>query len=295
MIDLHIHTTASADGQHTPEQIFRLAGERHLHTIAFADHNSAASCDEGKTLSTEFGINFIPSIEFNTDFGELDLHILSYFIDYHRLEFHRWLGEIYAGRQRQAMERVEKLNALGFFVTYEEAAQLTPGRVPQASTFFKAIHSHPENLTHPLLQPYLYGGEGSNAPFFNFYLDFFRPRKPAWSPLNVISTPKAINKIKSFGGIPVLAHPSDTPPEIIDELIQKGLMGLEAYSTYHSPQETRHYLELAGKYELLVTAGSDYHGKESKPDVGLGKIPGAEDLDDQLLVDRLFKARDSLG
>ena len=78
-------------------------------------------------------------------------------------------------------------------------------------------------------------------------------------------------------GVPVLAHPSDTPLDDVHALIDCGLMGLEVYSSYHDEQATRTFLALAKDRGVLVTAGSDFHGKNRKPDVKLAGIPGNED------------------
>ena len=88
---------------------------------------------------------------------------------------------------------------------------------------------------------------------------------------------EAIKKIKEMGGIPVLAHPSDTPEEDVHALIDCGLMGLEVYSSYHDQELTDKFLALARKRGLLVTAGSDFHGLGVKPNVALAGIPGNDD------------------
>jgi predicted metal-dependent phosphoesterase TrpH len=77
-----------------------------------------------------------------------------------------------------------------------------------------------------------------------------------------------------LGGIPVLAHPSDTGEENIRQLIESGLEGLEVYSPYHNPGEQESFRVLAEKHGLLITAGSDFHGKMVKPDVELGQVGG---------------------
>jgi predicted metal-dependent phosphoesterase TrpH len=83
-----------------------------------------------------------------------------------------------------------------------------------------------------------------------------------------------MGKIKELGGIPILAHPSDTGEENIGQLIDAGLEGLEAYSPYHDAREQEAFRALAEKHGLLVTAGSDFHGKGVKPDVELGEVGG---------------------
>jgi predicted metal-dependent phosphoesterase TrpH len=83
-----------------------------------------------------------------------------------------------------------------------------------------------------------------------------------------------VGKIKELGGTPILAHPSDTGEENIRQLIEAGLEGLEAYSPYHDAREQEAFRVFAEKHGLLVTAGSDFHGKRVKPDVELGGVGG---------------------
>jgi predicted metal-dependent phosphoesterase TrpH len=47
------------------------------------------------------------------------------------------------------------------------------------------------------------------------------------------------------------------------------LAGLEVYHSDHSPDDVRRYAEIAKKYGLAVTGGSDFHG-DAKPDIALG-------------------------
>jgi predicted metal-dependent phosphoesterase TrpH len=104
-----------------------------------------------------------------------------------------------------------------------------------------------------------------------------------------MDTPVVIERIKQLGALPVLAHPSDTGDEIILQLIEHGLPGLEVYSSYHNEQEEDHFLSLAEEYNLLVTAGSDFHGSIVKPDVTLGGIRGNSDD----LLEKLKGAREN--
>jgi len=83
-----------------------------------------------------------------------------------------------------------------------------------------------------------------------------------------------MNRIKQLGGIPVLAHPSDIKDEIILRLIEGELSGLEVFSSYHDTREEAHFLSLTKEYNLLVTAGSDFHGSDVKPDVKMGEGRG---------------------
>ncbi len=271
MIDLHIHTNASSDGQHSPSEIFAMAREKNLRAISFADHNSVKNVEEGFQLAAEWGIEFFSCIELNTLHGGLDLHLLAYFIDPRSPELRTWLEEIRRKKMEQAKERVENLNRLGFVFTEDDLRKYADGRIPTGRSYLQAILSRPENQGDPRLRPYI-DGDRSRSPYVNFYRDYLRGGKPAFAAMEDVSTLDAIRKVKRMGGIPVLAHPSDTAEETILGLVENGLEGLEVYSSYHSPGEEKSFRALAQDRGLLVTAGSDFHGKEIKPDVALGRV-----------------------
>ncbi len=273
MIDLHIHTIASSDGQHTPREIFTMAKNVGLTAISFADHNSIGSVREGVSLSEEFDIEFIPCLEFNTLYLEYDLHMLAYFIDYQSEELNNWLEEINREKQRQAVKRIEKLNELGFVFSADDVKKFSGDRIPTGMSFLKAIRSREENRGDKRIRSFI-DGDRSDSPYVNFYLDYLRGGKSAFVPLEAVDTFYVMKKIKKLGAIPILAHPSDTGDEIILKLVEGGLSGLEVYSSYHSEKEEEHFLSLAKEYNLLVTAGSDFHGSEVKPAVKLGGVRG---------------------
>lgn len=273
MIDLHIHTTASSDGQHSPKEIFEMARAKGLRTIAFADHNSIENVGEGLRLSSESGIEFFPCMELNTLHHGLDLHLLAYFIDPQDPALHRWLKEIQAKKVEQGRKRLEKLNEIGFIFTPEDLEKYSGNRIPTGRSFLKAILSREENRNDLRLRPYI-DGSRSASPYVNFYRDYLRGGKPAFVAMEDVDTLSAIRAIKQLGGIPVLAHPSDTPEEDLIYLAEHGLEGLEAYSPYHTPPEQEAFRRFAEFRGLLVTAGSDFHGKKIKPNVDFGEVFG---------------------
>lgn len=273
MIDLHIHTNDSSDGQHSPREIFTMAKLIGLQAIAFADHNSIGGVEEGMRLSREFTLEFVPAIELNTIHQGQDLHLLGYYLDYQSKALKEWLKKQHEAKRHQARGRLQRLKELGFVLDLEDVEKFSPGKIPAGSTFLQGIMSREENKSDPRIKPYI-NGERSNSPYFNFYLDYLRSDKPAFVPLKAADTVEVIRIVKGFGGIPILAHPYDIDTEIIIKLIEAGLCGLEAYSSYHSIEQCEYFRRLAEQYGILVTAGSDFHGFQYKPDVRLGEIPG---------------------
>jgi hypothetical protein len=269
VIDLHIHTNASSDGQHSPREIFEMARNKGLRAIAFADHNSVGNVEEGLHLSGEFEMEFLPCLELNTFHNGLDLHLLAFFIDPYNPALQNWLEIIHQKKKEQAQKRLQKLNEFGFSFSWDDLQKFSGDRIPTGMSFLKAILNRKENRDDPRLRPYI-DGNRSRSPYVNFYRDYLRGGKPAFVQMEDISTIMAIGKIKELGGTPILAHPSDTGEKIIRHLIANGLEGLEAFSPYHDAREQEAFRVFAEKHGVLVTAGSDFHGKAVKPDVELG-------------------------
>jgi predicted metal-dependent phosphoesterase TrpH len=286
MIDLHIHTTASSDGQHSSEEIFEMAKVLKFEAIAFADHNSVGSVEEGLRISREFEIEFIPCIEINTHYRGYDFHLLGYFIDHRDEGLLLWLKGLEADKGRQIRQRVSRLRKLGFALSAEDVERQALGKEPTGVSYLKALLEREENRRDPRLKDYI-DGERSDSPYLNFYLDYLAGGKPASVPIRFISTPEAIQLVRSLGGISILAHPSEVKDEWLYELIRAGLEGLEVYSSYHGDEDEQYFKDVCDRYGLLVTAGSDFHGREIKPDVRLGELRGAS----YELVERLRWAR----
>jgi 3',5'-nucleoside bisphosphate phosphatase len=275
MIDLHIHTIAS-DGQHTGEEIVEMASKMGLTAIAVADHNSVESVSVAEEMAKKAGINFAPCIELDTIFNGRDLHILGYFIEYKSTACDKYIKEIYKGKIEQTRQRVKKLSKLGFVIDFDELMETSEWRLPTGKQYISVMRKNDENMKNPDFMEFIDGAR-SDSPYLNFYRDWLRTGKPAFVPLSMQPAEVAIKKIKELGGVPVLAHPSDTPEEDIIALKEPGLVGLEVYSSYHDEKMSEHFLKIANENKMLVTAGSDFHGKEVKPAVKLAGIPGNDD------------------
>jgi len=260
VIDLHVHTTES-DGSLTPEEIVRAAREAGLEALAIADHDTLGGYDRARAVAEQVGLDLVCAVEISTRFGRNSTgrrrraHLLGYFpAELPGAAFRAWLCELQARRQQRNERLAQRLQELGLEVTLAEASALArrlTGRVHFARVLVQKgyVNSIPEAFR-------LYLGEGGKA----------------YTPLEKATLEEAIQRVREAGGIPSLAHPgrmSWDVSEVLGELRAAGLMGIEAYSSEHSPAQTAMYLELARAHDLLVTGGSDFHG-DGKPAVRLG-------------------------
>jgi len=275
MVDLHIHTHFSSDGVYSPLEIIKRAVKEGIKTLSFTDHNEFLANYEGVKLAYDYGIKYVAGIEFNSFWQGKDVHVLGYLIDFKAKKLHDFAEELKEKKFKQTIERVKKLQELGFSISFEDVMAEAKSRPATGVTFLKAMLKKQENLKDERLFPYLHG-EKSRSPFMNFYNDYLTPGKPAFVELKDAPTEEVIKLIIDCKGVPVIAHPKDLNEEQIKVLKDFGAVGLEAYSSYHNEERRLFYLTLAEKLNMIVTAGSDFHGEEIKKDVKLGSVGNIE-------------------
>ncbi|NLH48422.1 MAG: PHP domain-containing protein [Myxococcales bacterium] len=285
MIDLHVHTHASADAQHSPRELFAMAREIGVTTLSFADHNTLAALPAGRELAGETGIEFIPAVELNTELDGRELHLLGYGIADESPAVREWFGEIERLFLRQAERRVRRLTELGLRLTLAAVQTYAAGRLPTGSSFLDALNADPANHRHPLLAPYREGPKAAD-PYVNFYFDVLAKGGPADVGGESLPFRAAVARLRELRAVPVLAHPRDLPATEFATAVAAGLRGVEAICSYHDPVTARRWLEAAAHFRLLPTAGSDFHGARTKAAVKLGDLPGA----DETIVVRLRAA-----
>lgn len=273
--DLHMHSHISSDGQYTPQELISIAKDKGLKIIAVADHNSTQSVKETMALGKKENIHVIPAVELDCHYHGVHLHILGYGIDpdyQPLLDYEQLILEQDQNNSQKLIEAVEKT---GIIVDRDKVNQLAKNGVIIAEMIAEVVLDDPRNDNNPLLLDYREGGSRSDNPPVNFYWDLCAQGKPAHVPgASFITLEEAITMIKGAGGICIFAHPGNnikTNKELAIEIYNKGLSGFEVYSSYHTPETTEFYLNLANELNALITVGSDFHGK-TKPAIQMGSV-----------------------
>lgn len=253
--DLHIHTTYS-DGTCSPKEIFNLAAKAGLNVISITDHDTVGALEESVGLADKYKIEFISGIEFTCEIPKAEVHILGYFIDWKEPSFLEIVKKIQKSREERIYKFAEKLKKMGVDLNPEEVFELAghrfPGRPHVARVLVKT------------------GQVGSIREAFERFLDF---KAPAYVSHYKMTPEQAIALIVKNKGIPVYAHPAATnADEIIPQLMAAGLRGIEVYYPTHSSFKVNHYRNLAKKYGLLITGGSDFHGMNGGREISLGEV-----------------------
>ncbi|MFH0977290.1 MAG: PHP domain-containing protein [Spirochaetota bacterium] len=277
-IDLHIHSNFSEDADLSIEELFKQAMESSVSVIAITDHDSVKSIDIASNTSKRYQIEYIPGIEITTVFpvDNSQQHILGYYINNKDSELLRCLDKIAELRKKIARQRIEALRKLNFSLNEDNIWALTGDRPPTAVSIMTEIFSNKNNLNDKRLYDYLHGEKKDNK-MGQFYKDYFTENGQAYVPFESVSTREGIEIIKKAGGVPIIAHPVFLKEKrYLDIILEMGIAGMEAISTYHKQEDVIFYSDYAVKNNLLITAGSDYHGPTAKPHIKLGKQDGMD-------------------
>jgi predicted metal-dependent phosphoesterase TrpH len=254
-IDLHIHTTAS-DGEFSPEEIVSLAKKQGFKLIAITDHDSIGGVEEAVKVGKKLGVKVIPGVELSTLLeGKISVHMLGYGIDIKNKALNQALEKFNKERIRKAKEITEKLRKLGFKVYFSDVAKKVHGAIgkPHITKKVFAIKENQARLKREKLD--LDG-------FLKKYLNY---GGLAYVKKNKIESPAAIDLIHQAGGKAVWAHPAYSTPDkkeltrITKKFKKAGLDGIEVFYRDHKRKQVELLYGLAQKFNLFVTAGSDFH------------------------------------
>ena len=272
-IDLHMHSKYSDDGEFTPTQLVEQCHKAGIKVMAIADHNSVKAIDEAKEAAAKLNIKYIPSVEIDCTYKGINLHVLGYGVDYHHADFVTLEENVLNQELACSKEKVKLTNMLGFDVDQAALDALSDNGVYTGEMFGEVLLNDQGYNENSLLKPYRSGGERSDNPYVNFYWDFYAQGKPCYTEIVYPTLKETIDLIKRHGGTVVLAHPGNNLKgkfEIFDEMVELGVEGVEAFSNYHSPETVEYFYQAGKKHQILITCGSDYHGK-TKPAIELGE------------------------
>ncbi|MGL5060843.1 MAG: PHP domain-containing protein [Microcoleus sp.] len=243
MLELHCHTTYS-DGTLTPAELAAAAAASGVRALAITDHDTTSGWEEAFAAADLYGIEIVPGIELSTVHNGRSLHILGFYPDGDKLRIP--LNDRLEGRLRRSQQMVAKLTAMGYQIELPKTSPgMAPGRPHIATALVKAGHA---KSSREAFDRWL----GDDGPAYVHYEKF--------------SIAEGIDLLKSCGAVPVWAHPylfrGGAVEDVLKELVDAGLMGVEVYHPSQTPNQTQNLKNLCIHYGLLTTGGSDYHGPE---------------------------------
>jgi predicted metal-dependent phosphoesterase TrpH len=256
-VDLHAHTTFS-DGTLTPEALVAHARARDLATLAITDHDSIDALPHARAALAP-GLELVPGVELSAAYEALDLHILGLFVDPGHDELIDRLARFRRERLERAFAILERLDRLGVPVAREQVLALAGpgvvGRPHVAEAMIRAGHA---------------------ADLDDAFRRYLGMQGQAYVPRPAFRPEQAIALVHAAGGVSVLAHPgASLPDRVIERLVAIGLRGVEVWHPQHGEATIRRYRNLARRFDLLESGGSDFHSPGRGTDLGDIPVPAA--------------------
>lgn len=256
--DLHIHTYYS-DSTSSPQEVVDDALKAGLSCIAITDHDVTDGIDPVREAAAPHGIEVIAGIELSSELNGKDIHILGYGFDHKESPLVEKLNDIQQARVERIKRMIAKLKILGVNnISFEEVAAKTKSNAVGRPHLAAVLHE--KGWVSSIRSAFdKYIGEGGPAYFTKYNQTPF----------------EAIKLITDSGGVAVMAHPMYTQKdELISQFVKSGLGGIEVYYPNCSETVLKFYKNLAKKYNILATGGSDAHGKaKTHTYVGKTQVP----------------------
>ncbi len=262
--DLHTHTTGS-DGTLSPAGLVQYAREKGLRAIAICDHDTVSGvrslyqvpAGEDPEVLTPLlldGVEVVPGVEMNCYLDGHEIHILGYYVPFGKGPFEALLQKMQVSRENRVLQTVSLLASMDLPVEVSRVMELSTGDSVGRPHVAQAMVER--------------GYVASVKEAFEKYLGL---GKPAYVERYHLSPEEAVEAISSAGGVAVWAHPGTSNClHLLPNLVRKGLQGIEAFHPEHDSKMTDKCLDLASRYGLAVTGGSDFHGPGSGEGGDLG-------------------------
>jgi len=253
-VDLHLHTTAS-DGTLTPKQLIDQISATTLRTVAVTDHDSTNGVAEAVEAANAYPqLTVIPGIELGTASDDSELHLLGYFIDPQNKNFQSKLEQFRIERVDAARAMVEKLKEIQRPVSWERVTEMASGSVGRPHIARAMVEAGHVDTVAEAFDRFL-GDKG-----------IARVPRPKLHPV------QALEMIHTAGGIGSIGHPRTVNKlkPLVKQLAEAGLVGIEVYAEKYASDRRDSYLDMATRYNLVPSGGTDYHALGAKNET----VPG---------------------
>ncbi|HNR13925.1 MAG TPA: PHP domain-containing protein [Thermodesulfobacteriota bacterium] len=259
VIDLHVHTSAS-DGTCSPSEVVVLAKKEGLKAIAITDHDTVEGNEEAFHAGSACGVEVISGVEISVEWNKCPVHVLGYFVEWEDGRLERELQKLVQYREERNPQIIEKLNRLGLVISYDEVKRKAGN----------GIVGRP-HIAQVLIE------KGYVRDSDEAFSEYLQSGAAAYVEKKRLSPREGIQLIKDAGGLAVMAHPftiTAVEEKNVEDVIllfrEYGIEGLEVFYSMHTRTQIQALEGLAKRHSLLITGGSDFHGKLKK-NIRLGK------------------------
>lgn len=271
--DLHLHTTAS-DGTWSPERLIAEVQRAGIGLFAVTDHDSLGSLTEAAERVRGSGLRLLPGVELSARLNGQLYHLLAYGFDPMGPELTAFVAANGARLAGAGDDAVQMLSEAGYPISLDDYAAYTweRGRGGWKSLNFLIDQGICQDV----------------RAYFDrvFAGELAHPQPEFPSPEEVIAV------ARRAGGVVILAHPgalfyNGVDEDLLDQLAEMGIDGVECYSFHHDDATTRRLLEYSHRRDLLITGGSDCHGGFAGRPLGMPPI-WVDDLRLGVLAERVI-------
>jgi len=243
-VDLHMHTNLS-DGLLTPSELLERVRAVGLKAFAVTDHDTLDGYLAVRELLAAGDPELVTGVELSVDCHGEDLHLLGYLFDPNHERLNSELRRFQEERNRRGRLMVQKLEQLGLDVPYDEVLRQASG----------AAVGRP-HVAEAMVRVGVVSG------FDEAFKKYIGNDGPAYVPKVKLNPDQAIDLVHGAGGVAVLAHPGiNDMYRYVEELAGMKLDGIEVYHYSHSRRQVKQFKELARRYKLHQSGGSDFHGR----------------------------------
>jgi len=223
-----------------------------LSALALSDHDGTLGLGEFEEGCREAGLTAVPGVELSAQHRGEDAHLLGLFVDAAEKGLSSSLEVFRRERERRGDAMIERLAVLGYPVDAEAVRSGVAGAL-----------GRPHLARAMVARCYVQSEEEA-------FDRFLRKGGPAWVPKPKWELATAIAAVHRAGGLAVLAHPvwHADPESVVREAKGAGLDGLEVWHSDHDHETAGVMADLAARYGLLRSAGSDCHGDPGRRPVG---------------------------
>jgi len=273
-VDLHCHSSVS-DGTLAPAVLAARAHARGVDVWSLTDHDEVGGQHEAAAAAAALGLRFIPGVEISVTWAGETVHIVGLGINPDDPTLLAGLAATRNGRAARAQRMADGLARVGIEGAFEGALHFV---------------GNPDLISRTHFARFLVE-RGVCRDVNQVFERFLVEGKPGYEPMQWATLANAIGWIRGAGGIAVLAHPGRYDLDdlglhaLIEAFRDLGGRGIEVVTGSHTPDEYRVFAQIARKYALLASRGSDFHGPDESrvdlgelPDLPEGLVPVWQDL-----------------
>lgn len=246
-VDLHTHSDCS-DGALSPESLVRDAARAGVECLALTDHDTVAGLARARKAAQAHGIDFINGIELSVSWRGRTLHIVGLAINPDTPALSTLIDELQKARDERATRLAGKLEKLGVADCLARARALSAPAPPGRPHFARLLVE-----------------DGLCSSLSDAFKRHLRPGRAAHVKAQWAELQQTIEAIAAAQGVAVLAHPlsygmtAAWQDRMLTAFKAAGGQAMEVVYGAYNPQQIRRCAELATRYRLMGSVGSDFH------------------------------------